>query len=771
VALTYRDLIEVDLGKLDTAVSEWKNAVNKLKTAADDAREGMKVKSDKARWAGVNAAVTRDFVNKTTREIADLHTEASSIYHVLHDAHTDLVKLQKDIKAAQAEAQKWGIRVNDYGDGTVHCVYPHDRTDSDVHTQEENEARQELEGRINRILSHASEIDASVSRALHKSHGGDPHDAGYSSYESLDEAQAERAAELAKLGPEMTDKQFTELNSIMKWNAKDPEFSTAFYTSFGSSEKALEFYGRMALDGTGGVDKERLKLTQQLQRNMGVALASATDADNRTHLPPQWATDFRKLGQQKIELYPGAGQSPYGYQILGGLLRYGNYDARFINPIAEHIVQLHHKEPYGFVGNRPMTGDPDHNLGFNPSGKTGAGYDPLNSVLEALGHSPDAAKKFFTDEPTVYNADGTKNVNGTLDYSYFEELTRKDYEWAKDTLEPYNSDAEKRAAGFGPDALGHALEAATTGSAWDADPPELHRADETDDEPGALKRSDIMKWVIDRYNVTVEDGPPDSMKDSLARMGAAYIDDLNYSIKDFGGSGETLGRDALFANSSDGSSRTSFGEQEARNFMMLVAGEEDGYKTLTAAQQLYMASGLAAFERDQDSGISFAHNAAKVHGILDESRSHGIREEFKDSEEAQQLQQEQNGEWRKSLVSGGVTVAVTAGAAMLVGPAAGVVAATAVPLIMESGGAAVTTAYGNHTMQYLQDNEYKNDPEALQAVQSVEQIGERAVTQPVLNYARSTNMDRAESDVLISEIEQSYLAGKTAISNNEKVSS
>jgi hypothetical protein len=48
-----------------------------------------------------------------------------------------------------------------------------------------------------------------------------------------------------------------------------------------------------------------------------------------------------------------------------------------------------------------------------------------------------------------------------------------------------------------------------------------------------------------------------------------------------------------------------------------------------------LKSGLAAFENDQDNGIAFAQDAAKVHGILDESRSHGIREEFKGAEEAQ----------------------------------------------------------------------------------------------------------------------------------------
>ncbi|MFD0393689.1 hypothetical protein ACFQ3Z_19820 [Streptomyces nogalater] len=104
----------------------------------------------------------------------------------------------------------------------------------------------------------------------------------------------------------MTDKQFTELNSLLKWNARDADFSTAFYTSLGGPEKTLEFYGRMSLDGTQGNDRERLALTRQLQRGMGIALATATDADNAPHLPARWGGDFRKLGTRPIELYPGA---------------------------------------------------------------------------------------------------------------------------------------------------------------------------------------------------------------------------------------------------------------------------------------------------------------------------------------------------------------------------------------------------------------------------------------------------------------------------------
>ncbi len=161
MALTYTDLLEVDLGKLGTAVSDWKKSVDALRTAADNAAKGMRAKSDAARWAGANASVTREFVTKTTKEIADLHAEADSIHKVLLDGHTELVALQKNIRTAvQQDAPNLGIRVEDIGEGKVRCFFPHVRGDTDERTQDQLDARQELEDRINRTVAHASEIDA-----------------------------------------------------------------------------------------------------------------------------------------------------------------------------------------------------------------------------------------------------------------------------------------------------------------------------------------------------------------------------------------------------------------------------------------------------------------------------------------------------------------------------------------------------------------------------------------------------------------------------------
>jgi hypothetical protein len=49
VAVTYTDLMEVDLGKLGAAVATWKQAVSDLEEFAEDAHDGLKAKRERHR--------------------------------------------------------------------------------------------------------------------------------------------------------------------------------------------------------------------------------------------------------------------------------------------------------------------------------------------------------------------------------------------------------------------------------------------------------------------------------------------------------------------------------------------------------------------------------------------------------------------------------------------------------------------------------------------------------------------------------------------------
>ncbi|MFF8596858.1 hypothetical protein ACF061_36665 [Streptomyces sp. NPDC015220] len=636
MALKFTDLVDVDLGKLDTAVSDWKKTVDNLKTLAEDARDGMQSKSNSAQWAGVNATVTREFITKTAKEISDLHTEAKSIHQVLSDGHAELVALQKQIKqAVGTDASNLGIRVEDIGDGRVRCYFQHIRGDTDERSQEELDARQELESRINGILSHAAEIDDSVARALAKSHGNDAYDAGHSAYESLNDAEVERAVELARKGDGMSDAELRELNRLLRFNSreKDGEFATEFYQGLGGPEKALQFYAEMSEDGTGSdATKTRLDEVRDLQKVMGYTLANATDPDHKHHLPEDWNTQFRRLGTQQIGWERGQMNKPYGYQVLGGLLRYGNYDARFLDPIAEHITQLHKEDPHRFLMNKPG-GSPDI-YGFNPSGKLGTGNDPLNSVLEALGHSPEAAEKFFTQPPTAYNEDGTVKKGGHLGFdSYLDLFTDKDFEWTIDTNDSnvlIDQDKSTKALTFGPEALGHALEAATTGRPYD-----------TDATGDAIKhteaRAHLVSEIVDKFGEnpellrhnengdleSEETGPLYALRGSLGDITAEYMGDFQR---------------AMYKEDPNSTLFPTFGAAagldtgHTARFLGAVGQDPDAYAAITSAQQAYttdvvhhVINGDSQSTASLDGRVGAAVSpGATIAGIMSDARADAI---------------------------------------------------------------------------------------------------------------------------------------------------
>ncbi|HZF90649.1 DUF6571 family protein [Streptomyces sp.] len=672
MSITYHDLMQVDLGKLGTAVSDWKKAVDNLKQLEADARDGLRKKSDQARWEGVNAVVTRGFVGKTAKEIADLRVEANGIHQVLDDAHRELEALQKGVRTLTAEAKDKGYTVRDNGDGTVSVdarVMPGTSPKDDKNLDERQRYADSITGRI----AHANDIDISTKLALSRTHGNDAYNAGHATYDSLNDAQVERALELAKKREDMTDRELAELNRLLRHNGreKDGEFATEFFQGLGGPRQTLEFYGAMSSDGTGeDATKTRLAGVQDLQKYMGHALANATDPytpqsvkGDRQHLPSWWGTEFRKLGTQEIEWERGMMSRPYGYQVLGGLLRYGNYDPAFLAPVAEHITQLHQDDPHRFLANKPAGSDDGY--GFNPSGKLGTGNDPLNSVLEALGHSPEAAEQFFTQPPTAYNEDGTIKSGEKPEFkSYLDLFTDKDFEWTIDT-NAHNvladEEATKRALNFGPDALGHALEAATTGRPYDsdtADPSIRHSEAQAKLVHAIVEKfanSDLLAHNMNGDLKEEKTGPLYALRDSLGRISADYMGDFQRTIYLEGPDSKVFPVNGAAANLDSGN---------AMKFLGLVGQDPDAYSAITAAQQAYTASVVHAFLDAEGKGLTAEDGArvgdlvapgAAIAGVMSNSRADAIYDYHTASDEEYNQAVADNAKWVNRIVGLGTS--------------------------------------------------------------------------------------------------------------------
>ncbi|MFH9117872.1 hypothetical protein [Streptomyces globisporus] len=134
-----------------------------------------------------NDTTSKGFVRKSVKEVADLQLEAQSIAAVLRDGHAELEHVQKRARELSAEARKGnpdrsagpdpGLLVSDGPNGTVKVVEAFCGVEGT--SQRTKDLMQWYADTLTGLVAHAAEIDAAVTRALKRSHGGDPHNAGH----------------------------------------------------------------------------------------------------------------------------------------------------------------------------------------------------------------------------------------------------------------------------------------------------------------------------------------------------------------------------------------------------------------------------------------------------------------------------------------------------------------------------------------------------------------------------------------------------------------
>ncbi|MFC9735174.1 hypothetical protein ACFWGM_04335 [Streptomyces roseolus] len=695
--LTFDGVYRVPLGRMKDAADRWSETKRKLDELAEDARRTMVDQTRAEDWRGLNAEVTKPFIDKTAKEFADAAKAADGIHKVLEDGYQTFKKAKDELtRLVETDAPGQGLLVRT--DGTVVARDPVGedvaaRRDPDfaLALRKEQAQIKALKARIDAVLERCDDADVACANALRANITGDAHDFSAPKYASLDAEEVDRAVALAEKGRKLTHAELEQLNELLADNRKVGWFSRTFYDRLGS-EGALRFFGELAADiggqGSEVRDKERLADVQALQENLGLNLANATRGDEGW--AKEWSAELRRLGTERVPLPSRPdGTGPYGYQLLGGLLRYGDYHPKFLVPIAEHVTQLHAKEPDLFKPDRMMTG-PRSQGSYNPSGVNGHGYDPVIPMLEALGHSPEAAKQFFSADPTAYERDGS--VGGTLDLgkdNYLDFFADEKYASFSDHV---TGDDASKAKDYMPDALGHALEAATLGHAWDDASAGLNRDATT---------AKIMADVVEKYGGDAEfvKKHQPALADSLGTMGAGYIDDLTWAL---------TGNDARspYAPDAEGMSlkdaadiaarHPQFGEGVAIDFLSVLGQYPEAYATMSTADRLYTVSMLEAQvgadgRINESDAVETARRGAQLQGVLDESRAGQIKAEGEKAIEDYEKAQEERGAW----VQFGAAAAIAAGVAFVPATAAAAgAAAILVPLAVDTGSGALETLAG-----------------------------------------------------------------------------
>ncbi|MGW3045772.1 hypothetical protein ACWC9T_38495 [Kitasatospora sp. NPDC001159] len=601
--VTFSQLKQVDLGSLDSAAGDYEALVRKWDLTQRMQNEVIGT-VEQSGWRGDAAGLANAKLTWARDQIHAAFEEASALAKTLRDAHTEITAAKQDLNTAIQNAVTNGLTVDDAG--TVH--WPPPKTQADKHDRDYATTWQATADTaakaIGAAIDRATEADTAAANALGNDTGSDAYTFNATPVGGLPEEEAKEATYILNLGDKATDAQLKHLHAMLQQDSGDPRFATAFYGNQ-DPQTFLAKYGAMAQSADYANSPARSQTVKDLQKDLGLTLATATDTKQPLHVSDDWETRLRAAGAKQIPVPAGAdpAHSPYGYQIMANLLRNGKYDAHFIDPIAEHVTQLTEENPMRWdaatKATYPFTelkfiGVPDKDGNLR-------GINPMSAVLEGLGHSPEAATKFFHDTPTTYNPDGTVKSHGG-ENTYLKMLTDGgSRSLLLDQQYPPRPNPGT-ADPFDVTALGHALEAATTGRAYD----DVHGKF----PPHTSDMNAVMQQAVNRFGTG--DGPDllnrglfSNLNSSLGNMTANYIGDVQGALEG-PGSGSNL-----------------FKAGEVERLVGTLGRNPDAYATIAAGQQAYTTAQiqdvLAHPELHKDLAVAvenIAKPAGQVNGLI-----------------------------------------------------------------------------------------------------------------------------------------------------------
>ncbi|MGY3849997.1 DUF6571 family protein [Streptomyces hydrogenans] len=649
--LTFEDVVNAPVAKLKQAADDWSEMATKLKTLATDAREGMKAKTDKAQWQGVNSDVTRPFVAKTAKEFEDAEAQAKGIQLLLADAHTSFLAARDAlVRIRDEEGPAAGVHVDAKGKVTPRHDLEKDvtaRHDPDQAGYAEAVRKQKAavvswQARIDRLVEDCADADDSLRRAL-AANVKDDHDFTAPTYKSLDEEQVARAAELLKKvsgegGTARNVAELKELEDLLDDNRNDPEFATGFYRWVGPAA-TLDAYAEMSLNSTslGPAGKDRVDMVRNIQSDMGAMLGLATQKSTPNHLDAVWTSELMRSGRKQLDVQGVGFSQIYGYQALSGLLRDGTYDKDFLVSVGRDMVAMDREKPGVWSESLPRSMDQRINL--DETG--GKGFNPLTGLMEAMANNPEASAAFFDEQ---LRSDTNKDGIVTL---ADEELTGKDAKSVVDHMldkKPADDYYDTVSGGEqhpGQVATGNALEAAVTGRVpgdENAKPVEHTKT-----------MASVMEKVVEKIGnapeLVTDEGPLGGLSPNFGNMAAEYMPDLQAAAENGADQAMPFGEMAKFK------------KDEMAFFLGAVGQDPDAYGAITNAQQAYTTMLVADVfqhpERHGDPGDALrnaVHPGGEIAGIMTEARAQAVHEAKAHEAEEYNKGTEENAKWTNRII-------------------------------------------------------------------------------------------------------------------------
>ncbi|MEZ7006189.1 hypothetical protein [Streptomyces sp. AD55] len=572
-------LCHTDFTKLGEAVTDWEQMTKNLVELKKDAEDNLNAKSLKAKWAGVNAAVSREFITRTAAEFADAHTQADSIAKILRDTHDELVGYRTQLNDAIARAHQQSLTVSDTGGGTF-TVVANTRPDWAADPSGESGAtdqkvvdafREEIQG----ILAKATRSDTSAAQVLRLLVDQAKYGFSDASYADRDEAAkavaaAEKLAEMAKDPSGMTLEDIAAFNKTMGRYQDDPLFAEQFAKRLGA-KGTLQFWTEMAYTHAGARNAD-LETMKDLQTKLGLTLATASFSDSdamrdwKKDLIAERNTNFRASGSP---LPVGA----LGAQVISSLLREGRFDTEFLDDYRKQLFKADKAAGDSNTNDLWVKGYDTVDLVFGD----GDGRDPLEGLFAGLSHNPEAAVHAFASSPDL------DHLLATVKYT--------------DRAE----------------SLGQALESAVTGVA---------RGDiGVMAPPHSEAQVEIMNNVMHAVAVPGADRElVKKMGDSLGTMAAAYMPEISQKIAG-------KGSDAIFLTDSSAPDGLKNVEDVIR-FLSVVAEDPSGRAGIILGETIYTSSLIEAHLTDptlfDGSPDRVLESIGKNAGILEGTVAHSV---------------------------------------------------------------------------------------------------------------------------------------------------
>ncbi|WP_164540574.1 hypothetical protein [Streptomyces abyssomicinicus] len=231
------------------------------------------------------------------------------------------------------------------------------------------------------------------------------------------------------------------------------------------------------------------------------------------------------------------------------------------------------------------------------------------------------------------------------------------------------------------------------------------------------------------------------------------MDSVNYSMANWGGMGDLADRDGYYGR--DDARLRDFGVANTVGFLRNIAADEGAHQTLAQAQQIYGTSLMAAHGDSQADAINAAERSIRMHGLIDEPRMEAIAGQYKDEADKRNQELEKQAAW----IEYGAGALVGVGAGLVTAPTAGV-GAVAVPIVVDTVGSAVETAVGNHMMDWLKENEFKNAHEAIKTLDGAKFANQANAASPLREYLLQTGMPSGAVQDVIEEMDDAYNRGR-----------